>query len=717
MDVFAEINKMSAAEILRRVDLPRAKNGKSFVCPLCDNGATGDPRHGHGDGIKSRNARGFVRWKCFKCGQDFSNFDLAAAHFGLANYDAAEQAKRLKEIFGLGDENENFSFSRENKSARASKNVAIEIATAAEKKSASEKEPKNYETSGFYKFCREYLKKYLAEHGGSIRGLTAATCEEFGLGLHPKFGVGDAEKQPHLIIPYDDCHFFARAIEGSERSQHGQNAGLYEPLPIDTDTDKPYSVNFIVESEIDALSVVHTVGHLGIRSIATGGASKYKKVVTELEKRFGNSESKPSFVVMFDNDEAGKTNGENLVAELRAAKYPAELFFLEPRLKGIYCAVSTGEEYEVPKVDANDLLQRDVYALGRRLIEGLEETENKILSQKETMKMSALMERNQREQNQIKLLNEQGIKISSFAGYFSQDFFGDIEKTAKYSSRKTGFEQIDSAQIFLPGVYVLGALPATGKTTFAWQLLNQLAEKGEPCIYCSYEMSRAELFTKSVARELFKRYPVDSEKLNWTSANIRRGALRGKEELKNLAATFGQSSINLFVAEMSSQNVTELIKYLREIVAACGDKSPVICIDYLQIIPGKDGNSAKEKVDDIMLRLKDFQRATDATLIVISSFNRESYVKAASFSSFKESGSIEYSADVIWGLENYVDGANGENDMERAAKMSREKVRQIKFSCLKNRNGGLYECKFSYHAAHDYFEDYKEKAARRSYEH
>ena len=173
-----------------------------------------------------------------------------------------------------------------------------------------------------------------------------------------------------------------------------------------------------------------------------------------------------------------------------------------------------------------------------------------------------------------------------------------------------------------------------------------------------------------------------SERLNLTSANIRRGAMRGSLELQEQVASFAKSATNLRVAELSNTSVTELIESLKPLCADA-DRSPVTCVDYLQIIPskGSKASSPKEKVDEIMLRLKDFQRATNTTLLVISSFNRENYYQKVSFSSFKESGAIEYSADVIWGSENHGVDAEGKLDKDEVIKMSREKVRRIKFSC------------------------------------
>ena len=718
VNIFDDINSLPEELIARRLGLSSARDGKSFICPACGNGSGKT-----GDGIKQSKFKGKLVWHCYRCDGHWSNADLIGMVEGIR--DQAELAKKLEEVFPeskpfLFSKEEGFShFSAADRQASKSASRVFGYRSDGESQASSDSrrsfEPvplKNYGQT-FYPRYVETARKFLTERGGSYRGLTVETFEKYGIVVHPEFGVGDEEKLPTLIIPYDDYHFVARAVDSSRRpTQHGQGAGLYEPLPIDSEFP-----TFIVEGELDALSVVQAVGGLGIRCVATGGASKYRKVVLELEKRFGKLESKPSFIVMFDNDTAGKANGLKLVTELKAAGYPAELYFLENQMAGMYQDVETGEKHEVRKVDANDLLQENPDELVRRLIEGIELKEKKLREQSEAMSKSRILAM---EESRVKTENKGGMQVYSFTEYFEGEFFRDIELTAKYSLRKTGFDNIDEAQIFMPGLYMLGALPASGKTTFAWQLLNQLAEKGEPCIYCSFEMSRAELFTKSIVRELYKKNPQTSERLNLTSANIRRGAMRGSRELIEQAASFAKSSTNLKVAELSNTSVMELIERLKPFVVDV-DRSPVICVDYLQIMPSKNSKvgSVKEKIDEVMLRLKDFQRETNATLLVISSFNRENYYQKVSFSSFKESGAIEYSADVIWGLENHGVDAEGKLDRDEVIKMSKEKVRKVKFSCLKNRNGGAYECFFRYHAAYDYFEPCKEEETigSRHYEH
>ena len=718
MSIFDEVNSLPEVLISQRLGLSTARDGKSFICPECGNGSGKT-----GDGIKQTKLKGKLVWHCYRCGGHWSNANLIGVVEGIR--DQAELARKLEELFPEY-RNESFLLSKEKLSTKSPSSTKPFLFSKENQTSwtvpppvlvsepvlpASEM-PKNYGKM-FYPRYRETARKFLAERGGSYRGLTAETFEKYGVVVHPEFGVEGQDKLPTLIISYDDYHFVARAIDSGRRpTQHGQGAGLYEPLVIDGRFP-----TFIVEGELDALSVVQAVSGLGIRCVAIGGASKYRKVIPELEKRFGKLENKPSFIVMFDNDTAGKTNGLKLVDELRLAGYPAELYFLENQMAGIYQDVETGKKHEVKKVDANDLLQENPDELVRRLIEGIELKEKKLREQSDMMSKSRMLATGERREMAE---NKSGMQVYSFTDYFEGEFFRDIEQTAKYSSRKTGFENIDESQIFMPGLYMLGGLPASGKTTFAWQLLNQLAEKGELCVYCSFEMSKFELFTKSIVRELYKRNPQMSERLNLTSANIRRGAMRGSRELQEQAAEFSKSATNLRVAELSNTGVTELIEGLNPLIADV-ERSPVICVDYLQIIPSKGSKalSAKEKVDDIMLRLKDFQRSTNATLLVISSFNRENYYQKVGFSSFKESGAIEYSADVIWGLENYGVDAEGKLDKDEVIKMSREKVRKMKFSCLKNRNGGAYECFFRYHAAYDYFEACNEEETfeNRRYEH
>ena len=287
----------------------------------------------------------------------------------------------------------------------------------------------------------------------------------------------------------------------------------------------------------------------------------------------------------------------------------------------------------------------------------------------------------------------------SFADFFANHFQAEVDELKNYSNRRSGFDNLDRLQLFSPGLYVIGATPAAGKTTFCWQLLEQLACRGESCIFCSYEMSKLELFAKSAARELFRRVP--STEL--TAADIRRGAW--SVQLENVVNDFAAAELNLSVLELQDESVDDLLALLKPL---CSDKShaPIICLDYLQIVPSSK-DTAKLGIDDSVRKLKKFQRDTNSTLIVISSFNRQNYAQSVSFESFKESGNIEYTADVVWALQlnvlNHLSPGSLSDLRKQIDDAKKKKPRQIQLKCLKNRQGANYECFFNYFSAHDCF--------------
>ena len=147
------------------------------------------------------------------------------------------------------------------------------------------------------------------------------------------------------------------------------------------------------------------------------------------------------------------------------------------------------------------------------------------------------------------------------------------------------------------------------------------------------------------------------------------------------------SKTNLQVLEMQDESIDEFLIRLKPL---CFDKqkAPVICLDYLQIVPSSK-ESTKLGVDDSVRKLKKFQRDTNSTFIVISSFNRANYTQGVSFESFKESGNIEYTADVVWALQlnilNSINPNNIVNSRKKIDDAKRQQPRQIQLKCLKNR--------------------------------
>ena len=133
-------------------------------------------------------------------------------------------------------------------------------------------------------------------------------------------------------------------------------------------------------------------------------------------------------------------------------------------------------------------------------------------------------------------------------------------------------------------------------------------------------------------------------------------------------------------------------------------KNPVVLIDYLQILAPADVRATdKQNTDKAVLELKRISTDFKIPVIGISSFNRENYKTAVNYASFKESGAIEYSSDVLIGLQ--LKGAGDKSFDVDAAKA--KNPREIELVILKNRNGETgKKIAFKYYPMFNYFEEF-----------
>ena len=292
--------------------------------------------------------------------------------------------------------------------------------------------------------------------------------------------------------------------------------------------------------------------------------------------------------------------------------------------------------------------------------------------------------------------------------YLEDVFMKDIDKFKSYKDRKTGFKNLDALTGGLyPGLYVIGSISSLGKTTFAHQIGDQLAGMGDHILFFSLEQNRLEMVIKSLSRITAR----NNKDKAVSSIKIRGGELT--PEVLAAVEEYSKVADHISVIECNFDiNVYSVVEYTKQYMQATQVK-PVVIVDYLQIMPPTDPRqSDKEKVDNIVRGLKKLQSENDLVVFVISSINRANYLTPIDFESFKESGGIEYTADVVWGLQLQILNDDLFNS-EKKVKEKREKVRQakraipreIELVCLKNRYGvSSYSCGFKYDPRFDLFE-------------
>ena len=166
---------------------------------------------------------------------------------------------------------------------------------------------------------------------------------------------------------------------------------------------------------------------------------------------------------------------------------------------------------------------------------------------------------------------------------------------------------------------------------------------------------------------------------------------------------YGSYGEHIFILEgVGSIGVTQIREAVEKHIRLAG-RVPVVFVDYLQLLaPANPRMTDKQAVDHAVLELKRISRDFRTPVVVVSSFNRESYKNRVTMAAFKESGGIEFCSDVLIGLQ--LEGVEGKDfDVDAAKQQNPRKVEAV---ILKNRNGPTGDTLlFSFYAKYNYFEE------------
>lgn len=314
-------------------------------------------------------------------------------------------------------------------------------------------------------------------------------------------------------------------------------------------------------------------------------------------------------------------------------------------------------------------------------------------------------------------------------------FIQHIKESQKAPCYKTGFSGLDKIIDggLYAGLYTIGAISSLGKTTFCLQIADNIAAAGQDVLIFSLEMARDELMAKSISRNTA--LEALEENIDIKCAKSTRQILNGRiyntftdTERKLLGAAierYKQYAGHLYINEGVGNIGTEQIRQKAEQHIRTTGNTPVILIDYLQILAPADVRASdKQNTDKAVLELKRISRDLKTPVMCISSFNRQNYTDPVNLASFKESGAIEYSADVLIGIQfagmDYEKKKNNagkivyEDDKERKARVGslieqqqdngkKGRSQQIQVKVLKNRNGYKDDFVIEFYPYFNYF--------------
>lgn len=495
------------------------------------------------------------------------------------------------------------------------------------------------------------------------RGISYATAKKYNCGyienwIHPK--KRDEQKKylsPRVIIPTSSESYVARATDDNKISKI--KAGSSNIFNIEVLKSSQQNV-IVVEGEFDALSIIEA----GNDAIALGSTTNIETFIDWLKKN--NVRPHLPLVLNLDADEAGQKATEKLANKLRDMR----IKFFEINLILENCK------------DQNESLVK----FREKFFQIVREIPNKIHN----------------------LQQESRYKLTDFAKI-------DTWETNIRNARKaisTGWRSLDQVLDggLYEGLYVIPGTPGTGKTAFALQMAYQIAEQQHDILYISMEMSAEEIYQRHISRISYQMFWNDEKnrhKAKTVHSIVQEGTtVPQAREIFRKVAPYIRTECS--VGNIDADDIRKIIEiYEYEL-----NSLPLVFVDYLQILKAHDPRMTdKQAVDYNVLRLKQISRDFKIPVIILSSMNRTSYSDIISMAALKESGAIEYTADVCIGLqlanmEQIKTGTSTGKAEKTIRQMKGKTERDMEIVILKNRNGKIGdELPFKYYAMFHNFTD------------
>ena len=496
----------------------------------------------------------------------------------------------------------------------------------------------------------------------SWRGLSPEVVEAYNLGYDPA--------KRAVVIPYGDenGYYITRSLENKS---YYKLKGEQEPIFNLKALYSPFKSVFVTEgAALDALSVIDAGG----AAIALNGTG-YGRLINILKAQPTDN----VLILSFDNDEAGENAKNKLFEELL-------------KLNAFCVKFNISGEYK----DPNEALTGDRDLFLQAVAEAKNQAEH-YARQVEEERKTAL------EAEKQKYITESS--IGAYRMVFQDQVNADVREVP------TGFTELDKIldDGLYDGLYIVGAISSLGKTSFVLQVADQMAERGHDVLFFSLEMSKSELIAKSISRFTFLGCggnTSDAKTTRGITAGKRYDGYSQKERELITASTdkyFNFADKYVYISEGIGDIGVEQIKETTQRHVKITGNKPVIFIDYLQILAPADMRASdKQNTDKAVFELKRLSRDLKIPVVGISSLNRENYNSAISMAAFKESGAIEYSSDVLLGLQFEAAELNAES----IHRMKRQQPRKIELKILKNRNGATGDSvTFDYYHMFNYFKE------------
>ena len=370
--------------------------------------------------------------------------------------------------------------------------------------------------------------------------------------------------------------------------------------------------------------------------------------------------------VLDENDFVNDRNKRIIKAinELKAEKQEVSMISIQSKIKAnktqVLDYISKLGEY-IALTSANTVYNQLISLSKKRKLFRLLQVKAQEISECENIDI--LAEDVIKQINQIEQVNE---KEQTFTEKVINTM-SDIEKSVledKDYSLYTGMIDLDKliCGLHQEELTIIGARPGVGKTTFALQIAENIAEKGVETAIISLEMSDTQLIQKMISR-----------KTRINSYKMRLGTLETKEleQVAYAGAEISKLPIHLITNARTLQHIENIIRKLKN-----KNNLGLVAIDYLQLIVNKGKfNNREQEIANITRTLKLLSLELKIPIVALCQLNRNASRTEPSLSDLRESGAIEQDADNVIFLYQEKEDENGIVDV--TVKVAKQRAGEI----------------------------------------
>ena len=251
----------------------------------------------------------------------------------------------------------------------------------------------------------------------------------------------------------------------------------------------------------------------------------------------------------------------------------------------------------------------------------------------------------------------------------------------------THYPDLDKLIVGLkPGeMIVLAARPSIGKTTFALNLLRNVAmtERNRAVAFFSLEMTADQITRKLLCAQS-----------GVAESSFYDGSFKDQDMHKLTKAVSRFQQAKIYIDPTAGLSTSELRAKARRLKAMYDIE--VIIIDYLQLMRGSSRESRQQEVAEISNTIKKLAKDLEVPVIVLAQLNREVEKTGGAptrpkLSNLRESGAIEQDADIVMFLHRDRDKAKDVTKEDMIAGLDSELIIE------KNRNGQIGICHLAFH--------------------